>query len=95
MPDLLKIDAEGFDLKVLRGASRLLGKTEAVLVEASVLCPFENSVGATMQFMDEHGYRLMDITEINRSPKHNVLWLTELAFLRKDSHLLDAACSYE
>lgn len=95
VPQLVKIDAEGFDLKVLRGASRLLGQTDIFLVEAAVLCPFENSVAAIVQFMLERGYRLIDITEINRSPKHNVLWLTELAFLRKESPLLAAATSYE
>jgi len=95
VPQLVKIDAEGFDLKVLRGAKSLLGKTEIFLVEAAVLCPFENSVAATVQFMLEQGYRLIDITEINRSPKHNVLWLTELVFLRQESSLLAAAKSYE
>jgi FkbM family methyltransferase len=94
-PQMVKIDAEGFDLKVLRGASGLLGRTDVFLVEAAVLCPFENSVAATVQFMAEHGYRLIDITEINRSPKTNVLWLTELAFLREGSPLLAAANSYE
>ncbi len=95
VPEMVKIDAEGFDLKVLRGATNLLGKTEVFLVEASVLCPFENSVAAVVQFMAGHGYRLIDITELNRSPKHNVLWLTELAFLRMESTLLRAANSYE
>jgi hypothetical protein len=28
MPDMVKIDAEGLDLKVLAGGSNLLGKTE-------------------------------------------------------------------
>jgi FkbM family methyltransferase len=95
VPELVKIDAEGFDLKVLQGAKTLLGKTEVILLEASVLCPYENSVAAAIQFMAGHGYRLIDITEINRSPKDNVLWLTELAFLRNSSTLLDAASSYE
>lgn len=95
VPQLVKVDAEGFDLKVLRGARTLLGQTEVFQVEAAVLCPFENSVAATVQFMHEQGYRLIDITEINRSPKHNVLWLTELAFLHRESSLLAAATSYE
>jgi FkbM family methyltransferase len=95
VPQLVKIDAEGFDLKVLRGASSLLGQTDVFLMEAAVLCPFENSVAATVQFMLERGYRLIDITEINRSPKYNVLWLTELVFLRQGSPLLAAANSYE
>jgi FkbM family methyltransferase len=95
VPEMVKIDAEGFDLKVLRGAKSLLGKTEVFFLEAGVLCPFENSVAAAVKFMAEQGYHLIDITEINRSPKDNVLWLTELAFLRDSSRLLAAANSYE
>ena len=95
VPGMVKIDAEGFDLKVLQGAGSLLGKTDVFLVEASVLCPFENSVEAIIQFMAGGGYRLVDITELNRSPKDNVLWLTELAFLRNESQLLSGATSYE
>jgi FkbM family methyltransferase len=95
VPELVKIDAEGFDLKVMQGARTLLGKTDVFLMEASVVCPYENSVAAAVQYMVEHGYRLIDITEINRSPKDNVLWLTELAFLRNGSPLFSAVTSYE
>lgn len=95
IPDLVKIDAEGFDLKVLRGAQSLFGKTEVILLEASVSCPYENSVAKAVDLMNGHGYRLFDITELNRSPKHGVLWLTELAFLRNASPLFASATSYE
>ncbi len=94
-PDMVKIDAEGFDLRVLAGASDLLGKTDIFLVEASVCCGYENSAAAVVEFMANAGYRLMDITDLNRSPRHGVLWLCELAFLRNGSRLLDAAKSYE
>jgi FkbM family methyltransferase len=95
VPEMVKIDAEGFDLKVLQGAKTLLGKTDVILLEASVLSPYENSVAATMQLMTERGYRLIDITDINRSPKDNMLWLLELAFLRNNSLLFSSATSYE
>jgi FkbM family methyltransferase len=95
VPEMVKIDAEGFDLKVLNGAKSLLGKTDIFCLEASVICPYENSAAKVVQLMDEHGYRLMDITELNRSPKHGVLWLTEFAFLRIGSPLLEQVTSYE
>jgi FkbM family methyltransferase len=95
VPELVKIDAEGFDLKVLQGASSLIGKTDVFLLEAGALCPFENSVARVIGTMESFGYRLMDITELNRSPKHGVLWLTELAFLRASSPLLASVTSYE
>ncbi len=96
LPDMVKIDAEGFDLKVLAGASDLVGKTEIFLVEV-VICSvfYTNTIARVVQWMDDVGYRVVDITDINRSNKDGVLWLCELAFLRKDSHLLDNVTAYE
>ena len=94
-PELVKIDAEGLDLRVLEGASELLGKTEIFLVEAMVCGGYENSAAEVMRFMDEAGYQLLDVTDMNRSPKSGLLWLCELAFLRKGSRLLENATSYE
>jgi FkbM family methyltransferase len=94
-PDLVKIDAEGFDLKVLAGATELFGKTEVFLVEAAVCCGYENSVARVVEFMERVGYRVMDITDLNRSPKYGVLWLCEIVFVRAGSRLLEQAKSYE
>jgi hypothetical protein len=95
VPEMVKIDAEGFDLKVLAGASLLLGKTDIFLVEAVVCGNYENAAAEVIKFMAEAGYRLVDITDLNRSPKHGVLWLCELAFLRNGCGLFDGATSYE
>lgn len=95
LPDMVKIDAEGFDLKVLAGASNLLGKTDVILAEAMVCGPYENSVVEVISFMASAGYRLIDITDLERSPKHGVLWLCELAFLQEGSSFLDRTDSFE
>lgn len=95
VPELMKIDAEGLDLKVLAGASDLLGKTDVVLVEAMVCAGYENSAARVIAFMAEAGYRLVDITDLNRSPRHGVLWVCELAFLRNGCALLGGVTSYE
>jgi hypothetical protein len=79
----------------MRGASGMIGRTDVFLREAGVGWPFENSVAHVMHTMEGFGYRLVDITELNRSPKHGVLWLTELAFLRKSSALFNSVTSYE
>jgi len=95
VPAMVKIDAEGFDLKVIAGASELFGKTEIFLAEASVgERDFENSALAVLQLMDQAGYRLLDVTDLNRSAKSGLLWLTELAFLKKTSTMLDSATRY-
>src|SRR5882762_4039267 len=96
VPDLVKIDAEGFDLKALAGASDLLGKTEVFLVEAAVCCAdYENTVLNVVQFMASVQYRLIDIAALDRSPKSDALWVCELAFLRNASTILETVNTFE
>jgi FkbM family methyltransferase len=84
-PDIIKIDAEGLDLEVLKGASEMFGHTELFLVECSINCmAFENSLSNVINFMEERGYRVFEITQLSRPLKSNILWLTEFAFVRKD-----------
>jgi FkbM family methyltransferase len=97
MPEMVKIDAEGFDLRAFSGGSDLFGKTDFFLLEAAVFAnarwsqkPVENNFLAVMQKMADAGYRLFDITDFNRSPRHQVLWLCELAFVRNECRLFDA-----
>jgi FkbM family methyltransferase len=95
-PEIVKIDAEGFDLKVLGGASELLGKTDIFFVEVAICCPtYENTIAKVIRGMDEAGYHVVDITDINRSTKHGILWLCELAFLRNASSLFESGISFE
>lgn len=87
-PDMVKIDAEGLDIAVLEGASDLIGRTEVFLVEAAVFCKeFNNSLLKMVHYMDEKGYSLFEITDLNRPFKPNVLWLVELAFVKKNGIL--------
>ena len=95
VPDMIKIDAEGFDLKALAGASDLYGKTEIFLLEAVVcVSGYDNSATEIIRRMDAAGYRLMDITDLNRSPRSRALWFCEMAFIRRDSLLLERIGSY-
>jgi len=83
-PDIIKIDAEGLDLEVLKGADNFLGKTEIFMVEAAVVAKgIENTFSRVVEFMDQHGYKLFDITDLNRPFEPRVLWLTELVFIKK------------
>lgn len=94
-PDMVKIDAEGFDLKVLAGASDLFDKTEIFLIEAAVLAQFENTVSQVMRTMARAGYRLLDITDIHRTVIERAIWLCDLAFIRNDSTLIKDITSYD
>jgi FkbM family methyltransferase len=88
IPDIIKIDAEGLDIEVLKGASNFFGKTEIFMVEAGVVNKlFDNSFLKLINFMDEKNYQLFDITDINRPFQPQVLWLVELVFVKKDGFI--------
>jgi FkbM family methyltransferase len=87
-PDIIKIDAEGLDIEVLKGASNYLGKTEVFMVEAGVVNKqFSNSFLKLINFMDENDYRLFEITDLNRPFSPSVLWLVELVFVKKNGFI--------
>lgn len=90
IPDIIKIDAEGLDIEVLKGASNFFGKTEIFMVEVGVFIKeFDNSFLKMINFMDEKGYRLFEITDLNRPFQPQVLWLAELVFIKKNG-IIDA-----
>ncbi|QKJ64808.1 FkbM family methyltransferase [Flavobacterium sp. M31R6] len=88
IPDIIKIDAEGLDIEVLKGASDFFGKTEIFMVEAGVVNKmFDNSFLKLINFMDENNYRLFEITDLNRPFSPSVLWLVELVFVKKNGFI--------
>ena len=87
--DLLKLDVQGYELEVLRGARRVLTQATAVLAEASLVpinsgCPL---LAEVVSFMNEAGFRPFDFcSQIRR--KDGVLWQTDLLFLKSSSPFL-------
>jgi len=68
--DILKIDTQGFDLEVLRGASAALDAriVEIVLIEVNFLSFYkgQSAFGDIVQFMKDNGYGLLTLYEIAR-----------------------------
>lgn len=94
-PEVLKIDAEGWDLEVLRGATHVLTTCELVLLEAGVMNKrFKNTALSVMKEMDTRGFQLFDITDLNRTPSLGGLWNVELAFAKKGGVLVDSINQY-
>jgi hypothetical protein len=90
IPQIVKIDAEGLDLKVLEGAPATIATADVVLIEATVSCPeYPNTAAIVFARMESLGFRLFDITDLNRMPNGS-LWLIEAVFVRKGS-AVDAA----
>jgi FkbM family methyltransferase len=95
LPDVLKIDAEGWDLEVLKGARKCVAHSEVVLLEAAVMNKFfSNSLERVIAAMSAHGFVLFDITDLNRTKRHRALWLVEAAFVKEGGMLDRAVATY-
>jgi FkbM family methyltransferase len=89
VPDIVKVDAEGFEQEVVLGSESLLGKTEVFFLEAHFLGTQDNPSDLLnlSNFMAERGYVPYDFTWFGRRPFDNCLYLCELAFVRRDGYL--------
>jgi len=89
-PGFLKIDAQGFELEILKGASRLLADIEAVLLEISLI---EINQGApllhdVLAFMKSRGFLSYEILEIHRRPLDKAMNQVDIFFVREGSKLI-------
>lgn len=83
--DFLKLDVQGYELEVLRGAARVMSQAHFVLLEVSVL-PYNKSaplVGDVMRFMGERHFRVFDFCEQMRRGD-GFLQQTDILFVRED-----------
>jgi FkbM family methyltransferase len=88
-PYFLKLDVQGFELEVLRGAGRILAETEAVLLEVSLL---EYNQGAPLfaevvAFMQSRGFVAYDVCGFYRRESDHALYMLDLLFVREASPL--------
>jgi FkbM family methyltransferase len=95
-PDLLKIDVQGHDLDVLKGGTRTLATAEVVIVELSLI-PLSAAAGtfrSAIDWLDDHGFRLLDFGGFIRRPVDDALWQVDAAFARVDSPLGSVAAGW-
>lgn len=84
-PILVKIDVQGAELDVLRGAADILKITEFVIVEASFFGFFVNGplCHDIVVFMKERGFVLYDILNHMYRPLDDALSQVDLVFVRE------------
>ena len=85
-PILIKIDTEGHELKVLRGATSLLQMTEVVIAEVSIAKRFEDSYQFEdlVYFMKEHGFYLLSFLDITHPPGELRPRFADIVFKRQE-----------
>ena len=89
VPDLVKLDAEGFEFEIMKGAPKMVGQVELFLLEL----PFFKTYPGGLNFaesiaaMSEYGYEVYDFTWFHRRPHDGAIGQCEAAFARRDGFL--------
>ena len=83
-PDLIKLDVQGYELEVLRGAARALGKTQAIIVEVSFF-PFQSGMPVFHEVVEEladSGFVVCDVLSLSLRPLDGAAGQADLLFLQ-------------
>ncbi len=84
MPNLVKIDVQGFELNVLQGAIRLLQQTEMFIVEVRFVDPEGKrpTFYKVVEWMEAYGYRIHDLFDVGYHPADGTLSQVDICFTR-------------
>lgn len=87
VPDLLKIDAEGFELEALKGATKCFGHTEVFILEVAFIKFFPELplFREVVDFMFRHDYVVYDVVGLKR--RGGVLGRADIAFAKTNGVL--------
>ncbi|MFZ9956816.1 MAG: FkbM family methyltransferase [Flavobacteriales bacterium] len=91
VPDLVKIDVQGLELEVLKGANKILGKTDVFIIECNFfefdLHPGMPEIYEVIKFMHDHNYVLYDFAGFLRRASGSDLGQCDAVFVKRDSVL--------
>ena len=86
VPDLVKLDVQGYELEVLKGAQALFGQTEVFIIETSLyeFLPNMPSIYDIIVYMKDRGYVIYDLIELSRRPFDNALAQIDVVFVKSN-----------
>ncbi len=90
IPDLVKLDLQGYELEALRGGTRLFGQTEAFILEVSLFEFFQGTplFHEVVGFMAERGYCVYDFPDLFwRRESDGALGQVDVCFARGEGIL--------
>lgn len=83
----IKLDTEGYELEILKGATETLRRTEFIVAETCIKKRFQGGYrfSEIVCFLAEHGLELADILTWRPQPP----WFLDCLFMRSDSQIFD------
>jgi FkbM family methyltransferase len=86
-PQFLKIDVQGYELEVLRGAAEMLAHVEVVLTEVNYIEIYRGVplAAEVIGWLAARGYALHDVINFMPRPSDGALWQSDMVFVRHES----------
>lgn len=95
-PDLIKLDVQGYELEVLKGAVTTLNNVQAIITEISFF-HFQEDMPILHEVVGQlmtYGFVVYDILSLNMRPLDNTAGQTDLLFL-KENHLIRSSNKWD
>jgi FkbM family methyltransferase len=88
-PSLLKLDVQGYELEVLKGAERSLQGIQVILAEVNLLDIHQNVplLAEVITWLNERDWVAYDICGLTRRPLDKALWQADFIFVPRNSPL--------
>jgi FkbM family methyltransferase len=89
VPNLVKLDLQGYEINALQGAKEALKKSEIMIIEFGCLDAYvgRTSINDLIKMMYDNSYCLYDIIDIDYRPYDNALTGGDFIFVKKSSRL--------
>jgi FkbM family methyltransferase len=88
-PNLLKLDVQGYELEILKGAQETLRHISIVLAEVNLIDIHKGAplLDDLVLYMRDKGFVAYDICGLARRPLDKALWQADFIFVRRESVL--------
>ncbi len=88
-PNFIKLDVQGYEIEVLKGAREAMQSAEVILMEVSIIDLYQGNplLHDVLAFMTDYGFKTYDICSLLRRPLDHALCQMDVIFVKEMSRL--------